>query len=48
MAETEGTKLEGIEAGAQVNVLEAITSESLTVGAVAGKAQSIDLVWGEF
>ena len=48
MAETEGTKLEGIEAGAQVNVLEAITSESLTVGAVTGKAQSIDLVWGEF
>ena len=48
MAETEGTKLEGIEAGAQVNVLETITSESLTVGAVTGKAQSIDLVWGEF
>ena len=48
MAETEGAKLEGIEAGAQVNVLEAITSESLTVGAVTGKAQTIDLVWGEF
>ena len=48
MAETEGTKLEGIEAGAQVNVLEGITSESLTVGAVTGKAQSIDLVWSEF
>ena len=48
MAETEGAKLEGIEDGAQVNVLEAITSESLTVGAVTGKAQTIDLVWGEF
>ena len=48
MTDTEGTKLDGIEAGAQVNILEGITSESLTVGAVTGKAQSIDLVWGEF
>ncbi len=48
MTDAEGTKLEGIAAGAQVNVLEGITSDSLTVGSVSGKAQSIDLVWGEF
>jgi hypothetical protein len=49
MSATDYNRLKDVEAGAEVNIIESITSETLTVGTVdANKAISIDLAWGEF
>lgn len=48
MSTADKTKLDGISVGAQVNVIEAINSQSLTVGAVDNKSVSIEINWVEF
>jgi len=48
MSAADKTKLDGIEGGAQVNVIESITSESLTVGSISNKAVNLEIEWDEF
>lgn len=48
MSTADKTKLDGISAGAQVNVIEAINSQSLTVGAVDNKSVNLEINWVEF
>ena len=48
MAAADKAKLDGINAGAQVNVIEGVTSESLTVGTVTDKKIGLEINWVEF
>ncbi len=48
MSTADKTKLDGISAGAQVNVIEVINSQSLTVGAVDNKSVNLEINWVEF
>ena len=48
MAYSDKSKLNGIATGAQVNVIEKITSENITIGAVSNKSVDISFEWIEF
>ena len=48
MIAADKTKLDGVATGAQVNVIEGVTSSSLTVGEIADKNVQIDIAWIEF
>lgn len=48
MPKNDKIKLDNIEAEAEVNVIESITSSNLTIGAITNKSVSINLEWGEF
>lgn len=48
MSATDKTKLDGVASGAQVNVIEGISSESLTVGEISNKGIQIELEWVDF
>ena len=48
MSATDKTKLDGVAAGAQVNVIEGVTSESLTVGTITNKKIDLEISWIEF
>ena len=48
MSSTDKTKLDGVATGAQVNVIEGVTSNSLTVGSITSKKIQLDIEWIEF
>ena len=48
MSTADKTKLDGIATGAQVNVIETINSQSLTVGSVDNKSINLEINWVEF
>lgn len=48
MSTADKTKLDGISTGAQVNVIETINSQSLTVGSVDNKSINLEINWVEF
>lgn len=48
MSTADKTKLDGISVGAQVNVIETINSQSLTVGSVDNKSINLEINWVEF
>lgn len=48
MTGSDKTKLNGIATGAQVNVVEGVTSESLTVGSITSKKINLEISWLEF
>ena len=48
MSSTDKTKLDGVATGAQVNVIEGVTSNSLSVGSITDKKVQLDIEWIEF
>lgn len=48
MSADDKTKLNGVATGAQVNVIEGVTSESLTVGAITDKKVGLEINWIDF
>ena len=48
MSSTDKIKIDGIESGAQANVIESITSSNLSISTITDKSMSINLEWGEF
>ena len=48
MPAADKVKLDGVATGAQVNVLEGITSGSLTVGTISNKNIQLDIEWVDF
>ena len=48
MSSADKTKLDGIATGAQVNVIEGVTSNSLSVGSITNKKVQLDIEWIEF
>lgn len=48
MSSDDKTKLDGIATGAQVNVIEGVTSNSLSVGSITNKKVQLDIEWIEF
>ena len=48
MSAADKGKLDGVASGAQVNIIEGVTSESLKVGSITNKLQSVDIEWIEF
>lgn len=48
MSAADKSKLDGVASGAQVNIIEGVTSESLKVGSITNKLQSVEIEWIEF
>ena len=48
MSSADKAKLDGVATGAQVNVIEGVTSNSLTVGSITSKKIQLDIEWIEF
>ena len=48
MSSTDKTKLDGVATGAQVNVIEGVISNSLSVGSITDKKIQLDIEWIEF
>lgn len=48
MSSADKTKLDGVATGAQVNVIEGVTSNSLSVGSITDKKVQLDIEWIEF
>ena len=48
MSSTDKTKLDGVATGAQINVIEGVTSNSLSVGSITDKKVQLDIEWIEF
>lgn len=48
MSAADKTKIDGIATGAQANVIEGVTSDSLTVGSITSKKVQLDIEWVEF
>lgn len=48
MSSADKTKLDGVATGAQVNVIEGVTSNSLSVGSITDKKIQLDIEWIEF
>lgn len=48
MSSADKTKLDGVATGAQVNVIEGVISNSLSVGSITDKKIQLDIEWIEF
>ena len=48
MSSADKAKLDGVATGAQVNVIEGVTSNSLSVGSITDKKVQLDIEWIEF